>query len=239
MFSNSKEISEIFECMGGVLDQDVQTLIIGGAALMDYGIKDATKDIDIVCWGPKDSEKLINIATKKCGFESVRPEERHRNLDLVRIVIKGKHSIDIFSRNISGGFGLSRDMWSRATKIRCLGKLEFGYASLEDIFIMKAIAKRPGDLEDCKKLVTSGLNFDIIYREIELQYRGIKKEFDDGNIDEEDYIVDKNMWISHLNDGIEQIEINYGVTIPISKNVFSLAEEHNMRWGDWYVKRQN
>ena len=49
MFSNSKEISEIFECMGGVLDQDVQTLIIGGAALMDYGIKDATKDIDIVC----------------------------------------------------------------------------------------------------------------------------------------------------------------------------------------------
>lgn len=238
MLSNSTEISEIFECVGRMLDRDVQALIIGGAALMEYGIKDATKDIDIVCWDRGDNEKLVNTATQKCGFKLVGPEKRHENLNLERISIKGKHSLDIFTRNISGGFRLSRDMWSRANKRISFGKLEFGYASLEDIFIMKAIAKRPGDLEDCKNLITSGLNFDTIYSEIESQYIRVKKELDDGNIDDNDYI-NENLWISHLYEAVEKIETDDGVTIPISKKVHSLANDYNMKWSDWYLIKRN
>ena len=67
-------------------------------------------------------------------------------------------------------------MWNRARKIKTFDRAEVMYASLGDIFIMKLIANREGDAPDCASLVSTGLDFNDVYREIESQYRKVSED---------------------------------------------------------------
>ena len=186
--SRKEEINELFEQLGQVLEQRVEALLIGGAVMLELGLKDATKDIDVVCRSEEDKERLL-AAAKALGFEIVGPEKRHERLGVKRLAVKGGRNLDIFAERISYDFDLSEAMWQRATRIRSFGSLVIRDASLEDIFIMKLIANRPGDAPDCSNLVIAGLDFDAVYREIEAQYRkaGEAKE---------------KIWINYIEEGI-------------------------------------
>src|SRR5512137_483874 len=167
--SRREEVNELFEQLGQVLEHEVEALLIGGAVMLELGLKDATKDIDVVCRSEEDKEWLL-AAAKALGFEIVGPEMRHERLGVKRLAVKGGCNLDVFAERISYDFGLSETMWQRATRIRSFGGLVIRDASLEDIFIMKLIANRPGDAPDCSNLVIAGLDFNAVYREIEMQY---------------------------------------------------------------------
>jgi hypothetical protein len=132
--SSREEVEEILKGLGERLAGPVQFLVIGGAAMLEYGLKDATKDIDLVCRDASGKTKLLETA-KGLGFEVFGPEKRHARLGLDRVAIKGGHTLDIFAGRISYGFGLSQGMWQRGKKTRLLGKAEMRYAAAEDIFI--------------------------------------------------------------------------------------------------------
>ena len=168
--SRKEEINELFEQLGQFLEQRVEALLIGGAVMLELGLKDATKDIDVVCRSEEDKDRLL-AAVKALGFEIVGPEKRHERLGVNRLAVKGGRNLDIFAGRISYDFDLSEAMWQRATRIWSFGSLVIRDASMEDIFIMKLIANRPGDAPDCFNLVIAGLDFDAVYREIEAQYR--------------------------------------------------------------------
>lgn len=168
--SRKEEINDLFEQLGQVLEQRIEALLIGGAVLLELGLKDATKDIDVVCRSEEDKERLL-AAARALGFEIVGPEKRHERLGVKRLAVKGRRSLDIFAGRISYDFGLSDAMWHRAIRSRYFGMLMIRDASLEDIFIMKLIANRPGDAPDCSNLVITGLDYNAVYREIETQYR--------------------------------------------------------------------
>ncbi|MBN1234491.1 MAG: hypothetical protein JW999_00400 [Methanotrichaceae archaeon] len=112
--------------------------------MLELGLKDATKDIDVVCRSEEDKERLL-AAAKALGFEIVGSEKRHERLGVKRLAVKGGRNLDIFTERISYDFDLSEAMWRRATRIRSFDSLVIRDASLEDIFIMKLIANRPGD----------------------------------------------------------------------------------------------
>ena len=96
MVSRREEVDELFEGIGGALDRDVRVLVIGGAALLEYGLKDSTKDIDVVCENEVEMESLLDAAQAlRCELKG--PEERHRRLNLRRVAIKGSHVLDIFA----------------------------------------------------------------------------------------------------------------------------------------------
>jgi len=206
--SRKEEINELFEQLGQVLVQKVEALLIGGAVMLELGLKDATKDIDVVCRNGEDKDRLL-AAAKALGFEIVGPEKRHERLGVERLAVKGGRSLDIFAGRISFDFDLSEAMWQRATRIRSFGSLVIRDASMEDIFIMKLIANRPGDAPDCFNLVMAGLDFDAVYREIEAQYRkaGEAKE---------------KIWINYIEEGIARLQDN-DLTIPISDKISLLA----------------
>ena len=46
--SRREEINKLFEQLGEVLEKRVEALLIGGAVMLELGLKDATKDIDVV-----------------------------------------------------------------------------------------------------------------------------------------------------------------------------------------------
>lgn len=212
--SRREEIHELFEQLGQLLEERVEVFLIGGAVMLELGLKDATKDIDVVCRSNEDKERML-AAARALGFEIVGPEKRHERLGVNRLAVKGRHSLDIFAEKISYNFSLSEAMWHRATKERSFGNLVIRDASCEDIFIMKLIANRPGDTPDCSKLVISGLDFDVVYREIEAQYRksGDAKE---------------KIWINYIEEGIARLQDN-DLTIPIGDKISLLASENHER----------
>ncbi|HOL44786.1 MAG: hypothetical protein QHG98_09415 [Methanothrix sp.] len=188
-------------------------MVIGGAALLEYGMKDSTKGIDIVCRTERDRDELLRAA-RELGFELASPEERHARLGLNRIAMRGGHVLDVFAGSISSGFGLSDGMWRRSTLRKVFGKADVRYASPEDIFIMKLIAGREGDIEDCAFLVSAGLDFDTVYEEIESQYSRSSEEKED----------DQKIWITYIEESIGRLEEDYGINVPIGDAISSLAD---------------
>jgi len=209
--SRRGEVNELFEQLGQVLEERVEALLIGGAVMLELGLKDATKDIDAVCRSEMDMERLL-AAARALGFEIVGPEKRHERLGVKRLAVKGGRNLDIFAERISYDFDLSEAMWQRATRIRSFCGLVIRDASLEDIFIMKLIANRPGDAPDCAALVIAGLDYNAVYREIEAQYRkaGEAKE---------------KIWINYIEEGIARLQDN-DLTIPIGDKISLLASEY-------------
>ena len=63
--------------------------------------------------------------------------------------MKGMRNLDVFAGRISYDFELSVPMWQRSIVTRTFGDLIVRNASREDILVMKLIANREGDADDC------------------------------------------------------------------------------------------
>lgn len=213
--SGREEVEEILRGLGECLKQPVQFLVIGGAAMLEYGLKDVTKDIDLVCRDATGKARLLESA-KGLGFEVVGPQKRHARLGLDRIAVKGGHALDIFAGRVSYDFGLSETIWERGRKTRILGKAEMRYAAVEDIFILKLIANRPRDVEDCVSLASANMDFEAVFSEIEAQYSKAGT-------------VEEKIWITYLEESIGELEENYRVQVPIAEMVSELADEYRER----------
>lgn len=136
--SSREDVEEILRSLGERLAEPVQVLIIGGAAMLELGLKDVTKDIDLVCRDVAGKARLLEAA-RSLGFELFGPEKRHARLGLDRVAVKGEHTLHIFP----GGFPTTSgfpNMWQRGRTTSLLGKAEMRYAAVEDIFSLKLIA---------------------------------------------------------------------------------------------------
>jgi hypothetical protein len=213
--SSREEVEEILRGLGERLEQPMQFLVIGGAAMLEYGLKDVTKDIDLVCRDATGKARLLESA-KGLGFEVVGPEKRHARLGLDRIAVKGGHTLDIFASRVSCDFGLSETIWERGRKTSILGKAEMRYAAVEDIFILKLIANRPRDIEDCVSLASASMDFEVVFSEIEAQYSKAGT-------------VEEKIWVTYLEEGIGKLEEGYRVQVPIADRVSELADEYRER----------
>jgi len=67
-------VNELFEQLGQVLDRKVQVLLIGGAVLLEQGLRDSTKDIDVVCRNENDKETLLFSARRGLDLDAVYEE---------------------------------------------------------------------------------------------------------------------------------------------------------------------
>ena len=213
--SSREDVEEILKGLGERLAEPVQVLIIGGAAMLEYGLKDLTKDIDLVCRDAEGKARLLEAA-RSLGFELFGPEKRHARLGLDRIAIKGGHTLDIFAGRVSYDFGLSETMWQRGKRTPALGKAEMRYAAVEDIFALKLIANRPRDIEDCRSLTTAKMDYEAMYSEIEAQYSRA------GTIEEK-------IWITYLEEGIGKLEEDYLMQVPIANRISEMADEYRER----------
>jgi hypothetical protein len=84
---------------------------------------------------------------------------------------------------------------------------------MEDIFVMKLIANRPGDAPDCSKLVIAELDFDAVFREIEAQYRKAGE-------------LEQKIWITYIEEGIGRLEDEFSAIVPIADRISALASEY-------------
>ncbi len=162
-------ISEI-EAISISLVDEVELFLIGGLAMINYGLKAVTKDIDIVFLEDQMAEKYKKTLIAN-GFIRSDPDSIvYRRLGAFSMFERpGGYRFDIFVNSVCGKMMLSKGMVKRSRRYPLPGKIILNIISPEDIFLFKSITGRDDDLEDMKAIARSGINWDIIENEMSSQ----------------------------------------------------------------------
>lgn len=213
MISGFKYITQLFQ----ELDKEVKKIklfVIGGAVLLYYGIKPATKDIDLVV---ESREEFVEFerALKKMCFTIRLPSAQYHHMDINRIFERQDFRIDLFHKTVCKGFSLSKDMIERAEEIISLNNIKLFLCSNEDVFLFKTMTEREGDLEDCISLAKRGLSWETVFKELnhQIEHSG------------------KDIWITWIGERLDLLE-DKGLTIPIMGEVNKLREKYFKEYGE-------
>ena len=201
MISEFKQIEKLFKEINASLRKKVKIFVIGGAVLLQQGLKPATKDIDLVI-ETKEEFMILKNALNSINFTVKIPNIEYKNMNLNQIFIRDDFRIDLFQKEICGRFSISNGMMERAITFIDLEKIKLNFCSNEDIFLFKTMTEREGDLEDCISLAKRGIKWEIILNELKNQ---IKKSRQD-------------VWITWVGERLDILE-EKGVNIPIMKEI--------------------
>lgn len=173
------ELHDFLHMVGDALasrTQRVTGYLIGGGAMALRGLKDATKDIDLVVTSRVDRQALAEVVHQHGyrtlsadPFDVAFPREYEGfRADLHRK--PGAVGLGVFQVVVMDQLHLTPTMRTRArTDTRTYGGLTLALAANEDIFIFKAVTKRPDDDLDIMILAGTGLDPSIIRQELGTQ----------------------------------------------------------------------
>ncbi len=179
----------------------VTLYMFGGEAMRIRGLKRATKDVDLVV---KEAEEFVSLrnALTSMGYRPLGEDEiseADRKLDPSGIFVKnGYPRVDLFVRRICNAFLLSDSMRKRC-EAKERGNLALCILSNEDVFLLKSITDREGDLYDMIELAkTRGFDWRIVLDELHNQEGITGRHF-----------------CRHLLDAVEFIQKRAGMRAPI------------------------
>ncbi len=180
--------------LGNKLGRNAKIFVFGGEAMRMRGLKRSTKDIDVVV---EDSTTFgaIRDALDSIGYRLLGGGEMSMadaKLEPSGIfVAEGYPRVDIFVRTICGKFTLSASMKERSTCER-YGRLEFCVMSNEDIFLLKSVTDREGDVYDMIQLAKAeGFRWQTVLEELYEQERRTQARFCLGLLDSVEIIQER------------------------------------------------
>ena len=164
-----KDQLQLFQLIANNLSKDVECYAFGGTAMMFYGFKEETKDIDILFPLSEDKEAFIS-AIKKLGFEETSPitiyiPEKLRDPNRPRIYKNETTRFDIFVKQIFRTLlspTMKKDTYA-VHEFGTINKLKMNIFRTEHIAFLKAITERRNDFDDIQKILNNDKNFDWQY----------------------------------------------------------------------------
>ena len=201
MISNFSQIQALFEEIDEVMEKKAKAYVIGGTVLLQQGLKPATKDIDLVAANRTDFLEIEKALTR-IGFSQHTPGKEYKRMNLSKLFQRENFRIDLFEKQVCGGFSLSNGMIRRARKLK---HLTVSLCSNEDVFLFKTMTEREGDLKDCESLIGSGINWKIILNELIDQINQSSKD----------------VWVTWVGERLDLLE-DRGLEIPIMREVNKL-----------------
>ncbi len=168
---DAKYIDTELEIIGSRIKRPLSVYLIGGCAMSFRGLKESTKDIDIVFKNDLDYELFCDALFGAQYFEPFTIKSEHENLKAARMFEnKDGFHLDLFVKQVVGKLILSKSMIQRAEKYKQYGKLTVYILSREDIFLFKGLASesRKRDLGDMQILYPN-LNWKYIEAELRTQ----------------------------------------------------------------------
>lgn len=171
---------EIFKLIGKTLEREVECYAIGGTAMLFLGLKDSTKDVDLVF----ETEKNRNIMKKaldEIGFKEKNEIEIYRHKEVIKepplLLRRDDFRFDLFLRDIIS-FKLSPGIKERVRERHEFDKFKLFVVSPEDILLLKSATDRKGDRVDAKKIIeTFNIKWDVVIKECEWQTEKGRKIF--------------------------------------------------------------
>lgn len=170
--SSQPDIEAEFEALDNALDTDMTVYLMGGGAMTFRGLKNATRDLDLLVSSRRDFERLRDLLRAR-GYETVEnPVDEYASLGAALMLDKDDECrFDLFDREVIRKLRLTEGMQSRATDVFVGTHLRVSALSNEDVFLFKGVAGRPRDTDDMAQLVeaSQGLDYEIIAAELQAQ----------------------------------------------------------------------
>lgn len=165
----STGIRRQFNELADLIDGGLTVYLIGGGALTLQELKNATKDIDFIVRERSELKQLWRVLTA-AGYEPQEGlAETYDELEAVFILEKDSRRFDVFLEQVAGVLFLSDSMVSRSQHLFEEDSLSVRAVSLNDIFLFKAVANREDDVDDMVRIAQTGIDEDVIVKEIETQ----------------------------------------------------------------------
>lgn len=205
---NKNELDELLIKIGLKIERSMKIYMLGGCALSFKGLKETTKDIDIIVTN-KDDFNTLNKSMEENGFQSTSNRESEFYLTALAVYKRDESRIDVFLKQIGKMLFLTNGMAQRAEKYKNYEKLGVYLVSNEDIFLFKTMTSREGDIYDCDRIMRTKINYDIIYDEIVEQSKEESKR-----------------WFFWIYESLCRLEDFNGIRTPIKKRVFALVKKH-------------
>ncbi len=202
---------ESLKNVGERLDNEVKAYLIGGANLILRGLKDATKDIDLVLESTKDFDALIEALKSLEYGEKVEIDRPYEELEPKAILERKSYPRwDVFVKEVGGTLWLTSGMKERSEDFEGTGKLNLRTVSPTDIFLFKAVTDRKGDLEDAA----------LIARKETIDWREMFEE-----INEQERITERHPSFAVL-DALGLLKERYDIDVPIRNRLASYCLEN-------------
>ncbi|AZH25924.1 helix-turn-helix transcriptional regulator [Haloplanus aerogenes] len=217
------------EELGDHLETPVDVYLLGGGNLILRGLKDSTKDVDIVV---EDGQTFFAIAEslQDLGYEERSDlEAAYNQLDPSIVVEKeGFPRWDIFVEAVAGQLQLTPAMIERCDQSFEYGNLHVHLLSLTDIFVFKSITEREGDLEDAALIARQAdLDWESIFQEIKTQEDRTGQLFSFAVLDTLDVLDERHNIVSPITDRLVSycLENALLVSLDAPKTIEDLREE--------------
>ena len=166
---NITDQNELFKLIGTKLDEKASCLAIGGSAMMFYGAKTETKDVDLV-FLDKKSFNLVKKSLYEIGFDerkNIKPIFAHYDIAKDKpIMMEGMDTrFDLFLNEVIG-FRISSSIIDRIKEVHEFGNLIVKIISPEDIILLKCATEREKDRDDAASLIEKfNIEWGVIIKE--------------------------------------------------------------------------
>ena len=147
------------------LTKRITVYAVGGTAMMFHGLKDTTKDIDLVFRNEED-RKEFEEAAKQIGYsklDSIEVYGAEKENRPIMLGMADAERFNLFNYHVISFF-FSENMQRRAENTYEFGdKLVLKIADIHDLIIMKCATDRQRDAEDVKTIIEMNkINWRII-----------------------------------------------------------------------------
>jgi len=197
--------------------QPATLYLIGGGAMAFYGLKEATKDIDIILTSAEQIDSLIT-ALNTLGYKIPAQDLITKDYcDMqTNAMLENKDGFrwDLFVNKVCNALTLSEGMKLRAKPLYKGTNLIVLISSKEDIFLFKGITTREADLDDMRVLAESGLDWAVIGKECQGQSAASGRP-----------------WEMALSQNLMDLNERYHIDSPIAKKLRKVAEEKLAKLG--------
>jgi hypothetical protein len=206
---DSSYIRSELERIGQQLDNPLTVFLIGGGSMAFRGLKETTKDIDLIVSSGDDLSQLQAVLLE-LGYDIVRePDKEYEELGAQRILENDDGCrIDVFNQQVIGKLILSPGIRERSERYLDPGNLVVELVSPEDIFLFKAVAGRVDDIEDMFSLMQTGLESDVVEAELETQVE----------------LLEQELFVTYVNEALTDLTDQHNVTTPLHDPVTEITE---------------
>jgi predicted transcriptional regulator len=186
---------ELFNDIGQNIPSEIEVYLLGGENMRLKGLKPRTKDCDLVVSDERSFNSIVE-ALKRMGYNSVNKSKL--STDDQRIAASDilehpatRSRINIFTRIVARKLVLSNRMKKRA-KMEKHGNLKLGIMANEDVFLLKGVTLREGDVQDMAKLAqSSGFDWQVVWNEMKRQEGERSERFSAILLESLDYLYEQ------------------------------------------------
>ena len=142
-----RELGEI----GRRVKKPISVYLIGGCAMSFRGLKESTKDVDIVFEGMADYDAFCGALFGAQYSEPLTIVDEYAHLEAMKMFDnKDGFHLDLFVGRVCGKMRLTAEIMKRSGFYRAYGQMKVYLVAKEDIFLFKSLASegRKRDLDD-------------------------------------------------------------------------------------------